>query len=172
MSRPPGPVPNAGDPGSGSVTDRVSDLLADADVEQCFWRQRGEPKVEDVSAALEAARAADCGVVIGLGGGSAIDAAKAVAGLLTNGGGPLDYMEVVGKGLKITRRAAPWIAVPTTAGTGAEVTKNAVIASPERRFKASIRGEELLALPREGREHLRIGQDARRSRACLSARTA
>ena len=138
-------VTNAGDPGSGGVTDRVSDLLVAADVEQCFWRQRGEPKVEDVAAAVEAARAEGCDVVIGLGGGSAIDAAKAVAALLTNGGGPLDYMEVVGKGLKITRRAAPWIAVPTTAGTGAEVTKNAVIASPEKRFKASIRGEELLA---------------------------
>ena len=57
----------------------------------------------------------------------------------------LDYMEVVGKGRKITRTAAPWIAVPTTAGTGAEVTRNAVIGSPEHHFKASIRGEQLLA---------------------------
>jgi alcohol dehydrogenase class IV len=84
-------------------------------------------------------------MVIGLGGGSAIDAAKAVAGLMTNGGAAIDYMEVIGKGQKITKAAAPWIAVPTTAGTGAEVTKNAVIGSPEHKFKASIRGDHLLA---------------------------
>jgi alcohol dehydrogenase class IV len=83
--------------------------------------------------------------VLGVGGGSAIDAAKAVAGLLTNGGGPLDYMEVIGKGQKLTRPAAPWIAVPTTAGTGAEVTRNAVIGSPPQRFKASLRSPHLLA---------------------------
>jgi alcohol dehydrogenase class IV len=68
-----------------------------------------------------------------------------VAGILTNGGEALDYMEVIGKGKKITRPAMPWIAVPTTAGTGAEVTKNAVIGSPEKKFKASIRSEHLLA---------------------------
>jgi alcohol dehydrogenase class IV len=80
-----------------------------------------------------------------VGGGSAIDAAKAVAGLLPNGGGVTDYMEVVGKGQKITRPAAPWIAVPTTAGTGAEATRNAVIGWPEKRFKASLRSELLMA---------------------------
>jgi alcohol dehydrogenase class IV len=80
-----------------------------------------------------------------MGGGSAIDAAKAVAGLLTNGGSPLDYMEVVGKGVALTKPAAPWIAVPTTAGTGAEVTRNAVIGSTEQRFKASLRSLHLLA---------------------------
>src|SRR5207249_36317 len=68
-----------------------------------------------------------------------------VAALLTNGGSALDYMEVVGKGQKITRQAAPWIAIPTTAGTGAEVTRNAVIGAAERKFKASIRGQQLLA---------------------------
>ncbi len=82
--------------------------------------------------------------MIALGGGSAIDAAKAVAGLLTNGGSAVDYMEIVGNGRKITRSAAPWMAIPVTAGTGAEATRNAVIGLPEKRFKASIRSELLL----------------------------
>src|SRR5204863_4558924 len=80
----------------------------------------------------------------GVGGGSSIDAAKAIAGVLANGGSPLDYMEVIGKGQPITRPATPWVAVPTTAGTGAEVTRNAVIGEPSRRFKASLRSELLL----------------------------
>jgi alcohol dehydrogenase class IV len=89
-------------------------------------------------------------MAIGIGGGSAIDAAKAVAGLLTNGGeggGLLDYLEVVGKGQKISRPAAPWIAIPCTAGTGAEATRNAVIGfkGEGQNFKASIRSELLLA---------------------------
>ena len=138
-------VSNAGERGDGGPVDRLGELLAAAGVRHEFYRQRGEPRVVDVEQALQIAREAGADIVIGLGGGSAIDTAKAVAGLLTNGGGPLDYMEVIGKGRKITRRAAPWIAVPTTAGTGAEVTRNAVIASPENHFKASIRGAELLA---------------------------
>jgi alcohol dehydrogenase class IV len=119
--------------------------LAAAGVRTAFYRQRGEPKVDDVDAALEVARGENCDLVVGLGGGSAIDAAKAVAGLLTSGGTPLDYMEVIGLGRKITQPAAPWIAVPTTAGTGAEVTRNAVLGSPQRRFKASLRSPHLLA---------------------------
>lgn len=138
-------IGNAGQRGDGGATDRVAEVLADAGVEAAFIRQRGEPTVAQVDDALAAARSRGCDVVIGLGGGSAIDAAKAVAGLLTNGGSALDYMEVVGKGRKITQQAAAWIAVPTTAGTGAEVTRNAVIACPEKHFKASIRGEQLLA---------------------------
>jgi alcohol dehydrogenase class IV len=106
--------------------------------------QRGEPTVADVDAAVALGRREDCQGVIGLGGGSALDAAKAAAALLTNGGSALDYLEVVGGGKKITRPAAPWLAVPTTAGTGAEVTRNAVITGPEPRLKASIRSEHLL----------------------------
>jgi alcohol dehydrogenase class IV len=108
-------------------------------------RQRGEPTVEDIDRALAVARDARCGFVIGLGGGSAIDAAKAVAGLLANGGVASDYMEVVGKGQKITKPAVPWIAIPTTAGTGAEVTRNAVLGWPEKKFKASLRSDMLMA---------------------------
>jgi len=138
-------VSNAGDAGDGGPVDRLMGLLAGANIGCSFVRQRGEPTVDGVGRAAETARREECDLVIGLGGGSAMDAAKAIAGLLTNGGGPLDYMEVIGQGRKITRPAAPWIAVPTTAGTGAEVTRNAVIACPEKRFKASIRSEHLLA---------------------------
>lgn len=105
----------------------------------------GEPSVSTVVQAVHLARAAGTDVVIGFGGGSAVDAAKAVAGLLTNTGEPLDYLEVVGKGQPLTRPAAPWIAVPTTAGTGAEVTRNAVLSVPEEGVKVSLRSPHLLA---------------------------
>ena len=127
------------------LVERAERLLAAAGVRAVFLRQRGEPQVADVDRGVEMARAEKSDLVIGLGGGSAIDAAKAVAGLLGNGGSALDYMEVIGRGLKITRPAAPWVAIPTTAGTGAEATRNAVIGYPPRQFKASIRSEFLLA---------------------------
>ncbi|HEX2971422.1 MAG TPA: iron-containing alcohol dehydrogenase [Tepidisphaeraceae bacterium] len=138
-------VYNTTEPGAGGETDRVADALRKAGMRVVFLRQRGEPWVGVVDAAVETARRGGCDVVIGLGGGSAIDTAKATAGLLSNGGSALDYMEVVGKGQKITRPAAPWIAMPTTAGTGAEATRNAVVGYPEKQFKASIRSEYLLA---------------------------
>jgi alcohol dehydrogenase class IV len=131
--------------GPESLADRASNLLKKAALHVHISRQRGEPTVEDIDRALALARGEQCDMTIGLGGGSAIDAAKAVAGLVSNGGAALDYMEVVGKGQKITQAAAPWIAVPTTAGAGAEVTRNAVIGAPDKHFKASIRGEQLLA---------------------------
>jgi alcohol dehydrogenase class IV len=99
----------------------------------------GEPTVERVRSGVERAREAGCDLVVGLGGGSVLDAGKAVAALLTNGGDPLDYLEVVGKGVTLTRPSAPYIAIPTTAGTGAEVTRNAVLVSPEYYVKASLR---------------------------------
>src|ERR1035438_7807126 len=78
--------------------------------------------------------------VIAFGGGSALDAGKALAALLTNPGDPLDYLEVIGLGRTLATPAAPCIAIPTTAGTGSEVTRNAVLASPGHRVKA--RSEE------------------------------
>jgi alcohol dehydrogenase class IV len=138
-------VTNAEPAGSGGATDAVTRELVEHGVNCAIFVQGREPTVDDVDAALQTARQSRCDIVVGLGGGSAIDCAKAVAALMTNGGAALDYMEVIGKGLKVQRPSAPWIAVPTTAGTGAEVTRNAVIACPERNFKASIRGEHLLA---------------------------
>jgi alcohol dehydrogenase class IV len=85
-------------------------------------------------------------VVVAVGGGSAIDAGKAIAALATNSGEPLDYLEVIGRGQPLERAPLPFIAVPTTAGTGSEVTRNAVLGSPEHRVKASLRSA--LMLPR------------------------
>ena len=130
-------------PGQEAMAGRLRELLAGCRV--AFHLQGGEPTVVDVDAALGAARGHGAQVIVGLGGGSAIDCAKAVAALLTNGGQALDYMEVVGKGQKITKPAAPWVAIPTTAGTGAEATRNAVIGAPEKKFKASIRSDLMLA---------------------------
>jgi alcohol dehydrogenase class IV len=99
----------------------------------------GEPTIDLVGAGVAAARASGADLVVGFGGGSAIDAAKAIAALATNGGEPLDYLEVIGAGRPLDRPPLPTIAIPTTAGTGAEVTRNAVLASPEHRVKVSLR---------------------------------
>jgi alcohol dehydrogenase class IV len=106
----------------------------------------GEPTVDTARAGVAAARAAGCDMVIGFGGGSALDAAKAIAALAGNGGEPLDYLEVIGHGRPLERPSLPTIAIPTTAGTGSEVTRNAVLASPEHGVKASLRSP--LMLPR------------------------
>jgi alcohol dehydrogenase class IV len=105
---------------------------------------RSEPTTDLARAALATARGAGADVVVALGGGSVIDTAKAVAALLTNGGELLDYLEVIGRGQALTRPAAPCIAVPTTAGTGAEVTRNAVLAVPAEQVKVSLRSPHLL----------------------------
>jgi alcohol dehydrogenase class IV len=138
-------IHNGDDPGRSGPVDRVAASLSAASVRCTFHRQRGEPTVTDVDTGVSTARANGCDLIIAVGGGSAIDAAKAVAGLLTNGGSALDYMEVIGRGQKITKPAAPWIAIPTTAGTGAEATRNAVIGAPDKKYKASLRSELLLA---------------------------
>ena len=106
----------------------------------------GEPKIEDVEHGIQLARGEGCDLVIGFGGGSAIDAAKAIAALRTNEGDVLDYLEVIGRAKPLLNPPLPVIAIPTTAGTGAEVTRNAVLASPEHRVKASLRSP--LMLPR------------------------
>ncbi len=104
----------------------------------------GEPTVGTVGAGAERGRAEGCDVVVAIGGGSAIDGGKAIAALIANGGEPLDYLEVIGRGAALTRPSIPFIAVPTTAGTGAEVTRNAVLHSPEHRVKASLRSPLIL----------------------------
>jgi alcohol dehydrogenase class IV len=104
----------------------------------------GEPTTDLARTGARLAIESACEFVIGLGGGSAIDAAKAVAALAANGGDPLDYLEVVGRGQSLTQPSLPCIAVPTTAGTGAEVTRNAVLASPEHGIKASLRSPTML----------------------------
>jgi alcohol dehydrogenase class IV len=104
----------------------------------------GEPTTDLVLEGVQKAREAASDVVIGIGGGSVVDTGKAIAALLTNGGEPLDYLEVIGKGKSINKPSAPYIAVPTTAGTGAEVTRNAVLASKEHAVKVSLRSPYML----------------------------
>lgn len=104
----------------------------------------GEPTLDTVRAGVEAARREGCDVVIACGGGSAIDAGKAIAAMLTNLGDVLDYLEVIGSAQPLRAAPAPFIAVPTTAGAGSEVTRNAVLASPEHGVKASLRSPLLL----------------------------
>src|ERR1700694_2760805 len=86
------------------------------------YRVQGEPSLTMITDGLDMAREHGADVVIGVGGGSAMDPGKAIAGLLTNDGAILDYLEVVGLGKPLTRPALSMIAIPTTAGTGGGVT--------------------------------------------------
>lgn len=83
--------------------------------------------------------------VIAIGGGSVIDAGKAVSALVVNKKGVENYLEGVGKGYKIINHPIPFAAVPTTAGSGAEATKNSVVASREKKYKKSFRDDRLAA---------------------------
>ncbi len=98
-----------------------------------------EPTTLMINTGIEFARQKACDVVIGLGGGSVIDSAKAIAALVPNKGDLMDYLEVIGKGKPLEKAPLPCIAIPTTAGTGAELTKNSVIKSPEHNVKVSLR---------------------------------
>jgi alcohol dehydrogenase class IV len=131
---------------TGANPGRHADLLAGLDLPAAVFAVPGEPTIGLARAGAVAAHEHGADVVAAIGGGSVIDLAKAVAMLLGNGGDPLDYLEVVGSGQKITRPAVPCVAVPTTAGTGAEVTANAVLTSPEHGLKASLRSP--LMIPR------------------------
>ena len=104
----------------------------------------GEPTTDLVRAGTARALETAADLVIGFGGGSPLDAAKAVAVMATNGGDPLDYLEVVGRGRALEKASLPIVAIPTTAGTGSEVTRNAVLASPEHRVKASLRSSTMV----------------------------
>jgi alcohol dehydrogenase class IV len=104
----------------------------------------GEPDLDCVRQGVAQAGRECCDLVISFGGGSVLDAGKAIAAMMTNGGDLLDYVEIIGRGQEITKPAAPFMAIPTTAGTGSEVTRNAVLASPEHRVKVSLRSRHLL----------------------------
>ena len=119
-------------------------LLNAAGVEALILKVAGEPTTDLAAAGARLAIESDAQLVIGFGGGSALDAAKAVAVLAANSGDPLDYLEVIGRGQTLTEPALPIIAIPTTAGTGAEVTRNAVLLSPEHAVKVSLRSPSML----------------------------
>ncbi|SDX34366.1 hypothetical protein SAMN05444336_104357 [Albimonas donghaensis] len=104
----------------------------------------GEPDVPLIEAGVAAARAHGAEVILSLGGGAAIDAGKAIAALAPAARPMMDHLEVVGRGLPLETAPLPFIALPTTAGTGAEVTKNAVILAPGDRRKVSLRDARML----------------------------
>jgi alcohol dehydrogenase class IV len=106
----------------------------------------GEPTVALVREGVARLREISASVVVAIGGGSAVDAGKAIAAMATNPGDVLDYLEVVGRGAPLVSAPLPCVAVPTTAGTGAEVTRNAVLGVPEAHVKVSLRSA--LMLPR------------------------
>ena len=122
-------------------------LLQSLSENRVRWHQykiTGEPSVQNVEDAVEIARREHCDAVIGFGGGSVVDAGKAIAALLTNPGGPLAYLEVVGEGKPLGKPPAPFIAIPTTAGTGSEATRNAVLTVESKAVKVSLRSPLML----------------------------
>jgi alcohol dehydrogenase class IV len=120
-------------------------LLQSAGVEVTPFSVAREPTVDSVREGSNLAREHQCDMVVALGGGSAIDAGKAIAAMAVHEGDLLNYLEVIGKGQALSRPGLPWVAIPTTAGTGAEVTRNAVIGSPEHGVKVSLRSPFMLA---------------------------
>lgn len=132
--------------GGRAQPERITDALRQSGIEWIEVEIQGEPSIDSVRQTADRARETKCDLVIAYGGGSVLDTGKAVSALLTNTGDLLDYVEVVGKSLPLTNLAAPMIAVPTTAGTGSEVTRNAVMSVPEHRVKVSLRSP--LMLPR------------------------
>jgi len=123
----------------------VIEALAGAGLEPVRYAVTHEPDVATVRQGLGLARQEQCDLVIGFGGGSALDTAKAIAGFLPQSDAIEDYLEIVGAGRALPRPGVPFLAVPTTGGTGAEVTRNAVLAVPEQRVKVSFRSPFLVA---------------------------
>lgn len=121
------------------------DLLLRHGIEYNVFQISGEPTIAQITEGAAAARQSGCNLVISMGGGSVLDSGKAIAALITNPGDPLDYLEVIGKNQPLTAEPLPFIAIPTTAGTGSEVTRNAVLSSPEHRVKVSLRSPMMLA---------------------------
>jgi alcohol dehydrogenase class IV len=132
---------------TGKTVDRAAPLIEQLKKQGVTITQfsiPGEPTTDLVLAAVDSARRNTCEFVIGMGGGSVLDAGKVVAALLTNDGELMDYLEVIGRGQPLSRKPAVYIAIPTTAGTGAEVTRNAVLDSPHHRVKVSMRSPLML----------------------------
>lgn len=103
----------------------------------------GEPTVEQMRQGAELARQIQAEWVLGIGGGSVIDSGKAISALAPNPGDPVDHLEVIGKAAPLKTDPLPFAAVPTTAGTGSEATRNAVLSSPQHRVKVSLRSPRM-----------------------------
>jgi alcohol dehydrogenase class IV len=108
------------------------------------WQVRGEPEIGAADEGARRCREAGCDVVVAVGGGSVLDTAKAVAVLAPNGGEAMDYIEDVGRGQVFERPGLPFIAIPTTAGSGSEATRNAVLRVPDLKVKRSLRSDFMM----------------------------
>jgi alcohol dehydrogenase class IV len=127
---------------------RAEKLLAslrEAGISATTFSVAGEPEISTVENGVALAKKTHCDCVVGFGGGSVLDTAKAVAAMLANDGDLLDYLEIIGRGKPLANPSVPWMAIPTTAGTGSEVTRNAVLSSPEHKMKVSLRSPLMLA---------------------------
>jgi len=132
---------------TGRTTERAEPLLGqigDRGIECVAFNVTSEPTTTLAKEAAEFARRNQCDLVLSIGGGSVLDTGKVVAAMLTNSGELEDYLEVVGAGKALARDCAPHVAIPTTAGTGAEVTRNAVLGVPEHKVKVSMRSALML----------------------------
>ena len=124
-----------------NLAHQLSENLAEINIHSEIFSIHSEPTISDIEQGTELARKTLCNVVVGIGGGSAVDSAKAIAALVPNQGELTDYLEIIGKGRKLENEPLPFLAIPTTAGTGAEVTKNSVIKSTEHNVKVSLRSD-------------------------------
>lgn len=124
--------------------EEVLDRLAGAGAEAIRYPVAGEPELATIDLGAELCREAGCECVLAVGGGAVVDTGKAVAAVATSGGATLDYLEEVGAGRELTRPPLPVVAVPTTAGTGSEATRNSVIRVPGLAVKRSLRNDLLL----------------------------
>lgn len=132
--------------GSGKVSvDGLRTLLRSEDINWTEYHVNCEPNIGTILDGIRIAKDAKCDHVICLGGGSVMDSGKAIAAMMTNPGNLLDYLEVVGKGKSVDNQGLPVINIPTTAGTGSEVTRNSVISVPEGKVKVSMRGKGMAA---------------------------
>lgn len=129
---------------SGAL-DRLTHLLIENNLEYTIYDNiPSDPTVEIVDTGTSLARKENCNLVIALGGGSVLDTGKAISAMVTNEGSVADYQEIEGKGRKFKTKPLPFIAIPTTSGTGSEATKNAVITNTEFSLKKSIRDPMLI----------------------------
>lgn len=132
---------------TGSTPSRFQTALSSLEQSQItyeIFEVIREPSTDVITQGIDHARAYACDMVIAIGGGSVIDSGKAIAALVVNRGDLLDYLEVIGKGQPLSIPSIPFIAVPTTSGTGSEVTRNAVLASHEHQVKVSLRSPSML----------------------------
>jgi alcohol dehydrogenase class IV len=122
---------------------RILEHLIGSGIKFAHFKVTSEPEISTIEEGILHAREKECGVVAAIGGGSVIDAAKAIAALVPNPGEVTEYLEIIGIGRKPEYKPLPFFAVPTTSGTGSEVTKNAVIKSADEKVKVSLRFNDM-----------------------------